>query len=340
MNLDLLKLTWPKVTAIALLLSTLPFGIFAETVELPIPEETNDREQKEAELLAAPSDATSIKLLNNNVTVTGAKSIVEKSHYSSEIRAKGTFTYGKDSKDYELIERSGGERALIIKWTYMGQSYTEKIVSVPSNFREGTEETPNLWRIITKTVPDKNGRTTEERVYLQLLRGKEILQEEEFGHTVVSYGAQLRRKELTYEQWQVISGGYGERSPIHFQTVPFFLHDFYHHEITGCRYIGMDKVGGRQTYVIQRGSDSFYYIDKEKFLLLKWGREEYFAGKKIEVSYIANAFKRWGTSPEQILLPSKITISVKRQTLGSFTVDHAEARSHMSDNPVFKIPEI
>ena len=334
-----------KGTAIALLLLNFLSPAFADTGEHSDPmeaiaDEQKAKEQKEAELLAAPSDITSIKLLNNNVTVIGAKSIVEKSYYSTEIRAKGTFTYGKESKDYELIERSGGERALIIKWTYMGRPYTEKIVSVPSNYWEGTEETPNLWRIITKAVPDKNGHTTDERVYLQLLRGKEILQEEEFGHTVVSYGTRLRRKELTYEQGQVIAGGYGERSPIHFQTVPFFLHDFYHHEVTGCRYIGMDKVGGRQTYVIQRGSDSFYYIDKEKFLLLKWGREDYFGGKKIEVSYIANAFKRWDTSPEQILLPSKITISAKGQTLGSFTVDHAEANSFMTGNPVFKVPEI
>ena len=78
-----------------LLLNLLSPG-FAEVVEptestLEVPsEDVKVTEQKEAELLAAPSDANSIKLLNNNLTVIGAKSGI------TQITAYGTFTYGKD----------------------------------------------------------------------------------------------------------------------------------------------------------------------------------------------------------------------------------------------------
>ncbi|MDQ8196322.1 hypothetical protein QEH59_17940 [Coraliomargarita sp. SDUM461004] len=333
-----LKFTPHKGTAIALLLLNLISCAFAEIGEYSEPieavaKELNAQEQKEAALLAAPSDTTSLRLLNNNIAVIGLNTQIE------QVTARGTFTYGKKSKDYKLVETSDGQRALIIKWTYMGRTYTDKTVSIPSNYQAGTEEMPNLWRIITKAMPDKHGQTTEERIYLKLQRGKYILQEEEFGHTVVSNNTALRRKELTYEQWQVIAGGYGERSPIHFQTVPLFLHDFYNYTVTGCRYIGTDKVGGRDTYVIQRGSDSFYYIDKEKSLLLKWGREEYFGGKKIEVSYIANSFKRRKNSTDQILLPSRITITTKGEALGTYTVDHATINK-VIDYSIFIPPEI
>lgn len=303
------------------------------SAQLDLNAELKKQDQKEAALLSAPSDATSKKLLVNYRTVIGARSGI------SGVAAYGTFEYGSYEKEFKLFEGYDGERALTFEWTYMGKPYTETIVSVPSNYSTQSEDVPNLWRVITKGVPDRNGEMSQERVYLKLQRGKETLQEERFGHTVVSYNTRLRERELTSEHWNVIAGNYAERSPIHFQTVPLFLHDFFNFSMTGLKYIGTDKVSQRDAYLVRRGSDLFYYIDKEKFLLLKWGRKEFFGDQKLEVSYMANSFKRWGSLPDAFLLPSKISIVVKGQVLGSYSVDRIEINTRPSRG-ILTPPEI
>jgi len=311
-----------KLILAALLLFTALTPVFAQIDSInelsnALREGLKEKDQKEAALLSASSDTTSKKLLSNNITVIGARKGL------SNIVAHGIFDYGKHPKEYKLVETSDGRRALTFKWTYMGRPYTETIVSVPSNIAE-MGDTPDLWRVITKSMPDKDGQTSEERVYLKIQRGRDILQEERFGHTVISLNTHLRERELRQEQWRVINGDYAERSATHFKTVPLFMHDFFNTEVAGCQYIGEEKLANRNTYVIRRGAELFYYIDKEKFLLLQWGRNEVFGAGKLEVSYLASSFKRWSGPSGPLLLPSKVSVVAKGQTLGSYSVDRVE----------------
>lgn len=117
------------------------------------------------------------------------------------------------------------------------------------------------------------------------------------------------------------------------------MHDFFNGEITGCQFIGKETLAKRDTYVIRRGSESFYYIDKEKFLLLQWGRKEVFGAKKLEVSCLANTFKRWNGPSGPVLLPSKISVMAKGQVLGSYSVDRVEIDIDL-DSRLFIPPSI
>lgn len=316
-----------KHSCVALLLVTALASAFAQAPTEGLEEE----QQKEEVVLSAPSDATSKSLLSNNTTVIGAKAGLK------SIVAYGTFDYGDDPKEFQLMETSDGRRAIRFRWTYMGRPYTETIVSVPRNTAQ--VDAPDLWRLITKAAPGRNGDASEERVYLKFLRGREVLHEERFGHTAISYKTQLNKKELTYEQRRVISGGYAERSAKHFRTVPLFIHDFFDGEVTGCQFIGKETLAKRETYVIRRGSESFYYMDKEKFLLLQWGRKEVFGAKKLEVSYLANTFKRWNGPSGPVLLPSKISVMAEGQVLGSYSVDRVEIDTEL-DSRLFTPPSI
>ena len=116
-------------------------------------------------------------------------------------------------------------------------------------------------------------------------------------------------------------------------------HEFFNFSQTGFQYIGVDKVAQRKTYVIRRGTESYYYFDKEKFLLLKWGREESLGGQKLEVSYVANSFKRWGTPRDTFLLPSQISIVAGDKVLGSYRIEGIEINRPVKQS-VFTPPGI
>jgi len=81
-------------------------------------------------------------------------------------------------------------------------------------------------------------------------------------------------------------------------------------------YQGSSKVSGRPAHIIQgygkRGIHSWFYFDKEKFLLTRWGGEGQIAGALEPMDYRATEFK----SVAGVLLPSKIDLLIENAAFG------------------------
>ena len=288
------------------------------SIPLEIPQgspeqDTKEDDANEARKLRVPSDSTSLQILRNNTVVIGAETGV------NNITAEGTFQYADDPKNFKLVETADGKRWMQLTWQFMGRHYTETIVTI---LNPTDDSSPDAWRQITKRMPAKDGTYTNERIYLEIKRGQFIEQREQYGQTTVSYGTFLRSPELLPDENHVIRGKYAEMTSEHFKTVPLLLHSFMDEDqrSRGFSYIGQDKIADREAYWIRRGTRLDYYLDKEKFLLLQWGRKAIFGGKKLKVQYRTNAFKRWSGSGKPMLLPRKVSLIIKDAHVGVYTI--------------------
>jgi hypothetical protein len=258
--------------------------------------------QKARDLLRAPSDKTSLQLLTNNTKVIGGAS----NHRN--VVATGTFDYSRDTKKFRLIETAEGNRHMTFKWRYMGRDFTETLVSI----RDPEGDGPDTWREVTKAMTAKDGSKTQKRIRLHAVRGSRIFCD-------ITYG-KLLSGGLTYEEHRPQGGDYAEVTSGHFKSVPLFLHPFFREDklAVGYHYQGTYAVIKRPTYIVGHGAN-YYYVDKERFLLLQWGTRDHFCGQIMYRDYRSTKFKGWG-NPAQ-LFPSEIAVLAEGTTLGTYTVD-------------------
>ena len=287
-------------------------------------EELVEALKKEATKPLEDSDESSVKVMDNFSIVIGAKAAGS----VRNVVARGQFAYGKEDKEFELIETSRGERCLILRWRYMGRDYKETIVSQKGKVS---------WREISKQMVAANGDRSWERVFLEIQDNSFTTFREQFGRTVVSDGQQLRARQLDYEDWRVISGSYGEVPSRHFRSMFMFLQPFLleNDKALGYEFKGIEKLKGRESYVLRHGRNRYFHFDKERFLLVQWGGAGQIGGEDMYIYYRAVAFKRW----DSMLFPSKISIIGKNVELGSYTIEFVEVNSEF-DSSTLEVPEI
>ena len=77
-------------------------------------------------------------------------------------------------------------------------------------------------------------------------------------------------------------------------------------------------------------------FDKEKSLLIQWGGTGILGGRRIDISYLATAFKR----VDGILFPSKVSVMAKGSVLGTYTIDTIEIEGDFDKRILYKRPEM
>lgn len=310
-------------TSLLGLIALISFVLTAHAEQLSH-EELLEAVKKEAAKPLEPSDTSSVKVMDNFLTVTGAKAAAT----IKNIVARGQFAYGKEDKEFELIETAGGERCLILRWRYMGRHYRETVVSQKGKVS---------WREISKQMVAANGDRSWERVFLEIQDNSSTTYREQFGRTVVSNGQQLRARELDYQDWRVISGSYGEVSSQHFRSIFMFVQPFIRQsdKELGYEFKGIEKLKGRESYVLRHRRNRYFYFDKEKFLLVQWGGRSELAGQSMHAYYRSAAFKRW----DSIVFPSKVSIMGKNVELGHYIVESVEVNAPVDSN-IFEVPEL
>lgn len=297
-----------------------------EKIEVGLSEEATEEEAP-----LQPSDASSLRLMENLATVIGAKAMPG----IRNVSARGTFSYGRYTKEFEVVETSDGERCLTLYWRYLGRHYREQNKSIPPSVWGANDG--QLSREIHKKVVAANGDESWERVFGEVLQGGQLLHRYQFGKTVVSHGRTLEAKPLLEEDRAVLAGGYAEVSPGHFQNVYLFLQPILgkSERPMGYAYIGQEKLLGRSMYVVRHQSKRLFYFDAEKFLLVQWGGLSRLGGQVIHVDYRSTAFKRWSS----LLFPSRIELVVAGELLGSYAVEAIEVNKNLAAG-FFDLPGI
>ena len=96
-------------------------------------------------------------------------------------------------------------------------------------------------------------------------------------------------------------------------------------------------MNGRPTHIVvgfgKKDERTWFYFDKEKFLLLRWGGYGLAAGKKEPMDYAASSFKK----VSGVLLPSELSLIVEDGVFGRATFDSIEANVSL-DQINFLIP--
>lgn len=104
------------------------------------------------------------------------------------------------------------------------------------------------------------------------------------------------------------------------------------------KFQGASKVSGRPSYVVKgygkRNLKTWFYFDKEKSLLIRWGGEGQIAGVKENMDYRATQFKQVGG----ILLPSKIDLLAENAAFGQIRFERIEVNQNLNDLSFF-IPQ-
>lgn len=293
--------------------------------EIELPDEVAEEEE-----VSGPSDASSLRLMENFATAIGAKA----HHGIRNVRAKGTFAYSKDLKAFELVETSQGERVLTVQWRYLGRVYRDRSLSIPS--ADPDEAEAIVSRVISKNVIARNGEESWERVYFEVFRGGKLLHRYQFGDTSVSEGRTLPAKLLSNTDRAVIAGGYGEVSPGHFQKVFLLLQPILQRggrEI-GFAYLGQEKLLQRPMYLVRYGAKQFFYFDAEKFLLVQWSGQSQLAGQSLDVAYRSTAFRQWSS----LLFPSRVELVAEGEVLGNYTIEGIEVNAQVAAD-FFELPE-
>ncbi|MEM7790083.1 MAG: hypothetical protein AAF546_01665 [Verrucomicrobiota bacterium] len=102
-------------------------------------------------------------------------------------------------------------------------------------------------------------------------------------------------------------------------------------------YQGSDKVGGRDAHLIagltQDDERSFFYIDKETFLVTRWGGYGFIGGIKEYLDYQATRFDYVGG----VLLAKELVLLAENQAFGKIVIDSIEANPTLDLN-MFYLP--
>lgn len=103
------------------------------------------------------------------------------------------------------------------------------------------------------------------------------------------------------------------------------------------RYQGIEKVSGRPAYVIvgygKKNERSWFYFDKEKFLMTRWGGLGLIASIEEYLDYSATQF----TQVNGVLLPKEINLLAEGKPFGKLTFDNIKANMDI-DTKLFNIP--
>ena len=111
---------------------------------------------------------------------------------------------------------------------------------------------------------------------------------------------------------------YGGQEAIHFSSQRWLLHPFVLPTKASYvfKYQGGAKVSGRSCHVIvgygKKDERSWFYFDKEKFLLLRWGGLGQIAGVREYMDYRTTKFKK----VDGVILPSEIDLLAENAPFG------------------------
>lgn len=127
---------------------------------------------------------------------------------------------------------------------------------------------------------------------------------------------------------------------IHFANQRWLLQPFVLPSVADYtfKYQGAAKVGGRPCHIIvgygKKDVRSWFYFDKEKFLVLRWGGFGELAGVREYMDYRATKFRRAGG----VLLPSEIDLLAENEAFGKIQFD-AILPNQKIDLQVFSKPK-
>lgn len=132
---------------------------------------------------------------------------------------------------------------------------------------------------------------------------------------------------------------YAGQDALHFSNHRWLLQPFVLPTLADYvfKYQGGARVNGRPTHIVvgfgKKDERTWFYFDKEKFLLLRWGGYGLAAGKKEPMDYAASSFKK----VSGVLLPSELSLIVEDGVFGRATFDSIEANVSL-DQINFLIP--
>lgn len=130
---------------------------------------------------------------------------------------------------------------------------------------------------------------------------------------------------------------YGGADGAHFANQRWLLQPFTLPAVADftLKYQGTSKVSGRPAYVIKgygkNDSKSWFYFDKETFLLIRWGGEGQIAGVKENMDYRATQFKKAGG----VLLPSQIDLLAEDAAFGKVSFEPIKVNQDLNDVSFF-----
>lgn len=146
------------------------------------------------------------------------------------------------------------------------------------------------------------------------------------------------------ETWTQVLGpkesrprSYGGSEGLHFANLRWLLQPFTLPTKADFvfKYQGADKVGGRPTHVLKgfgkKDIPSWYYFDKEKFLVIRWGGKGQIAGVEENMDYQATSFR----SVDGVLLPSKIDLIVEDSAFGKIEINKIATNQNLSEVSFF-----
>jgi len=97
------------------------------------------------------------------------------------------------------------------------------------------------------------------------------------------------------------------------------------------KYQGASKVSGRPAYIVKgygkKDAHSWFYFDKEKSLLTRWGGEGQIAGVSEYMDYRATQFK----PVDGVLLPTRIDLLVENAAFGHLNFEKIEMNQNLDD---------
>ena len=103
------------------------------------------------------------------------------------------------------------------------------------------------------------------------------------------------------------------------------------------KYQGMSKVAGRPAYIItgygKNNIRSWFYFDKEKHLLTRWGGKGTIAGIEEYMDYRATRF----AAVNGVLLPKQIELLAENSPFGTITFETISANQPI-DSKIFDMP--
>ena len=104
------------------------------------------------------------------------------------------------------------------------------------------------------------------------------------------------------------------------------------------RYQGTAKVSGRPAYLVkaygENDAKTWFYFDKEKFLLTRWGGEGQIAGVTEDMDYRATQFKKVGG----VLFPTQIDLLAQDAAFGRVRFESVKANQDLDGLSFFMPP--
>lgn len=126
---------------------------------------------------------------------------------------------------------------------------------------------------------------------------------------------------------------YGGADGVHFANIRWLLQPFTLPTKADYvfKYQGASKVGGRPTHVIKgygkKDVPSWYYFDKEKFLVIRWGAKGQIAGVEENMDYRATSF----SSVDGVMFPSMIDLIVENSVFGKIDFKKISTNQDLND---------